>query len=141
IQFHAGEHHAGQQGRFWTYTAPNTSKTNGESIAGGGSSFGAIFPDTDYYDSYADDYRKEVNFFTEWTFEEKDLTVTFDAHFLKYHDPGQTESKRSSVNFPLFRYADVLLMYAEAANEANGGPTPQAYQAINQVRQRARFEK
>ncbi|MCW9708708.1 RagB/SusD family nutrient uptake outer membrane protein [Fodinibius salsisoli] len=141
IQFHAGDQNAGKQGRFWTYTAPNARKTGGLSVAGGGSSFGAIFPEISFYEEYPDDYRKEVNFFTEWTFSEKDTTVTFEPHFLKYHDPGQTQSKRSSVNFPLFRYADVLLMYAEAANEANGGPTTQAYEALNKVRQRARFDR
>jgi hypothetical protein len=37
----------------------------------------------------------------------------------------------------IIRYADVLLMYAEAENELNG-PTADAYDAINQVRTRAR---
>ncbi len=41
-------------------------------------------------------------------------------------------------NWPLLRYADVLLMYAEALNEA-GGPTADAYGAINQVRTRAKL--
>jgi starch-binding outer membrane protein, SusD/RagB family len=40
-------------------------------------------------------------------------------------------------NLPLLRYSDVLLMYAEAENEINNGPTPEAYNAINQVRMRA----
>lgn len=39
-------------------------------------------------------------------------------------------------NFPIIRYADVLLMYAEAENEING-PTAEAYNAINLVRERA----
>lgn len=140
IQFHAGDQNAGKQGRFWTYTAPNARKTDGRSIAGGGSSFGAVFPEQKYYDEYPDDYRKEVNFFTEFTFSDGE-TVTFEPHYYKFRDPGQTNAKRSSVNFPLFRFADVLLMYAEAANEANGGPTPQAYMAVNKVRERARFGK
>lgn len=38
-------------------------------------------------------------------------------------------------NFPLMRYADVLLMLAEAENEVNG-PSAIAYDAINQVRRR-----
>ncbi|MFT4093994.1 MAG: RagB/SusD family nutrient uptake outer membrane protein [Niabella sp.] len=42
-----------------------------------------------------------------------------------------------SVNFPLLRYADVLLMFAEADNEWNGAPTQEAYDAVNQVRRRA----
>jgi hypothetical protein len=43
----------------------------------------------------------------------------------------------STANFPIIRYADVLLIYAEAANMAAGAPTPEAYDAVNQVRRRA----
>ncbi len=43
----------------------------------------------------------------------------------------------SGTNYPLFRYAEVLLIYAEAENEANGGPDGQAVEAYNQVRRRA----
>jgi hypothetical protein len=39
------------------------------------------------------------------------------------------------LNWPMMRYSDVLLMFAEADNELNG-PTPEAYEAINQVRRR-----
>ena len=39
-------------------------------------------------------------------------------------------------NFPLLRYADVLLMLAEAENQVNG-PTAEAYEALNMVRRRA----
>jgi hypothetical protein len=39
-------------------------------------------------------------------------------------------------NFPLLRYSDVLLMYAEAENELNG-PTAGVYEALNMVRRRA----
>jgi hypothetical protein len=42
----------------------------------------------------------------------------------------------TSTNFPLLRYADVLLMYAEAENELNG-PTQDALDKINLVRRRA----
>jgi hypothetical protein len=35
------------------------------------------------------------------------------------------------------RFSEVLLIYAEALSEASGGPTPEAYQAINRVRSRA----
>jgi hypothetical protein len=43
---------------------------------------------------------------------------------------------RCSINRILIRFADVLLMFAEAENEING-PTTTAYDAINKVRQRA----
>jgi hypothetical protein len=39
------------------------------------------------------------------------------------------------LNWPLIRYSDVLLMYAEAENELNG-PTANAYNAVNAVRRR-----
>ncbi|MEM6841595.1 MAG: RagB/SusD family nutrient uptake outer membrane protein [Bacteroidota bacterium] len=57
----------------------------------------------------------------------------------KYVFPKQLEQQAadSEINFHIIRYADVLLMYAEALNEVNGGPTEEAYQAINAVRTRA----
>ena len=39
------------------------------------------------------------------------------------------------INFPVLRYADVLLMFAEAENQVNG-PTTAAIEAVNQVRRR-----
>jgi len=41
------------------------------------------------------------------------------------------------INFPMLRYSDVLLMFAEAENHLKGGPTDSAYNAINMVRRRA----
>ena len=40
-------------------------------------------------------------------------------------------------NYPILRYGDVLLMLAEAENEAHQGPTDLAYECINEIRQRA----
>ena len=42
----------------------------------------------------------------------------------------------SNVNWYVLRYADVLLLYAEALNEINNGPNATAYAAINMVRRR-----
>ncbi len=42
----------------------------------------------------------------------------------------------SEINFIVLRYADILLMYAEAQNEANGTDAS-VYDALNQVRSRA----
>ena len=54
--------------------------------------------------------------------------------------PGYTSESQggvelSDINYRVLRYADVLLMYAEALNEL--GQTDQAYQYIQQVRDRA----
>lgn len=43
---------------------------------------------------------------------------------------------KSNVNWYVLRYSDVLLLYAEALNEWKGGPTSDAYAAINKVRAR-----
>ncbi len=43
----------------------------------------------------------------------------------------------NGVNFPVLRYSDVLLMYAEAVNGANEGPTTDAEKYLNWVRRRA----
>lgn len=40
------------------------------------------------------------------------------------------------VHWPYLRLAEIYLNYAEALNEINGGPTPEAYAAINKVRNR-----
>ncbi|ALJ05939.1 carbohydrate-binding protein SusD [Pseudalgibacter alginicilyticus] len=51
--------------------------------------------------------------------------------------PGQLSAKGTGINWPMMRYADVLLMYAEADNELNNGPTAEAQAAFKRVRQRA----
>jgi hypothetical protein len=49
---------------------------------------------------------------------------------------GASSAKGTGINWPMLRYADVLLMYAEAENELNG-PTGEAQNALRRVRQRA----
>lgn len=51
-------------------------------------------------------------------------------------EKGPTDA-RKNINFPLLRYSDVLLMYAEALNELNNGPTSEAVSAFKEVRLRA----
>jgi hypothetical protein len=54
----------------------------------------------------------------------------------KYHHP-HTIAGRTDNNWPVLRYADVLLMLAEAINEQ--GHSPEAYQHLNLVRARAKL--
>ncbi|WP_281336186.1 RagB/SusD family nutrient uptake outer membrane protein [Flavobacterium eburneipallidum] len=51
--------------------------------------------------------------------------------------PGPGTSKGTGINWPMMRYADVLLMYAESVNEINGTPTAEAKEALARVRRRA----
>lgn len=50
---------------------------------------------------------------------------------------GNTTTGSTGINFPYMRYADVLLMYAEAANELNDGPTTKAVNCLSEVHNRA----
>jgi len=49
---------------------------------------------------------------------------------------GVKGSARNDLNVPQIRYAEVLLIYAEAQNEV-GGPTQDAYDAFKRIRDRA----
>ena len=59
----------------------------------------------------------------------------------KFWDPNHTlgyqSSSNTGINYPYMRYADVLLMFAEAENELNNGPTDDAKAALKEVRERA----
>jgi hypothetical protein len=63
-------------------------------------------------------------------------------YYGKFYDDGghsiNLNAKRSDLNWPIYRYAEVLLIFAEAENEAVG-PDADAYAAINAVRARAKL--
>ncbi|WP_207424639.1 RagB/SusD family nutrient uptake outer membrane protein [Desertivirga brevis] len=54
----------------------------------------------------------------------------------EYETAGPKFLNTTAINFPLLRYSDVLLMFAEADNEING-PTVDGIAAVNTVRRRA----
>jgi len=66
--------------------------------------------------------------------DEKYLSDEIPMLFKKFRD---TESEFPSNDFPVLRYAEILLIYAEAEAMANGAPTAAAYEAANQIRRRA----
>ncbi|SDT57653.1 Starch-binding associating with outer membrane [Mucilaginibacter mallensis] len=118
----------------------NSSSLMGANFAGFVGNVPADIPaDSSVYKQFSStDTRKAVTFYTSLVNPTTGLVYNFPTfYFGKYVDrselltPGQ-----SNINFPVLRYADVLLMYAEALNEVNG-PVADAYTAINQVRVRA----
>ncbi len=54
-----------------------------------------------------------------------------------YDSQEDFNAGRSIINMPIIRYADVLLIFAEAENMVNAGPTQEAVDAINKVIARA----
>jgi len=55
----------------------------------------------------------------------------------KYLDPALFEAGDADNNWPILRYADVLLMRAEALNELGYSPNGEALELLNQIRKRA----
>ncbi|MFC7348923.1 RagB/SusD family nutrient uptake outer membrane protein [Chryseobacterium zhengzhouense] len=58
-------------------------------------------------------------------------------YFIKFREPGKVITNRYDwpINFPIIRYEDVILMYAEVLN--NQGSTSAAVPHLNRIRQRA----
>ncbi len=69
---------------------------------------------------------------------DKEIVQRRCGKFRREWELGDYKNKNwTPENYPILRYADVLLMLAEAENEANNGPTALAYTAVNKVRSRA----
>lgn len=84
------------------------------------------------------DKRRDVTFFTSLVSPTTGRTVTFPPRFFKYFDPATiTNPTESAKNIPVIRFAEILLIYAEALNEDQASPSTEAYAAINRVRRRA----
>jgi len=117
----------------------NTSTLMAAAFAGFGSNVPADIPaDSSVYKQFSNnDTRKAVTFYQTLVNPSTGVTKTFPSfYFGKYVDKSVLLTPtQSSINFPILRYADVLLMYAEALNEVQGPAS--AYQYINQVRNRA----
>lgn len=50
---------------------------------------------------------------------------------------GKSSSQNFAINWPILRFADVLLMYAEADNEIGNGPSALAIKSLGEVQKRA----
>ena len=103
---------------------------------------GAIFANKEFVESYTkgDKRADEKQFYYRNFSLRSDRTKTRDLggyYIYKLFDTeAQLSTTSSNLNWPVLRYAEVLLTYAEAANEA-AGPSPEAYEAVNKIRQRA----
>ena len=100
-----------------------------------------------FFNAFPDGPRKDATFHTVFTdaahttWQKSNIGQPYMA---KYRDAGAAATADGPVAsndgdgfFVMSRYAEVLLTYAEAANMAEGSPSPAALDAINQVRRRA----
>ncbi|MCE6989718.1 RagB/SusD family nutrient uptake outer membrane protein [Dyadobacter sp. CY323] len=133
VQFKKGG--TGTGSSFYNNFAPRNSGTNVIKVGFAG---GRNNPTADMVAAYErGDARKAASLATGYTDAATGKFVP-DPYTLKYQDTPFAEGDADN-NWTVLRYADVLLMYAEAINEVNNGPTAEAYDAINAVRKRAKL--
>lgn len=115
------------------YMRPNFDRVNG--VAG----FGDDPPTESIYRAYrADDKRRNVTLrlYSATSTPAAPASVLFPCYVYKYLDPTATGNGDGGNNYPIIRYPDVMLMYAEALNEQTANST-EAYGMVNRIRSRA----
>lgn len=115
----------------------------------GANGTGSSVPTLSFYQSYeTGDLRaknQEGYFYTSYYHNGSGAPFELGAPYIFKHfntvafgSPGVEGSKRNDLNVPMIRYAEVLLIYAEAKNEG-GGPDQTAYDAFKRIRDRAQL--
>ncbi len=105
-----------------------------------GNGLGLYMPSQSLIDSFDEnDLRIPVTYKTQYPRQSDGNIIHFTPHIWKFFDEeaySDLNISRASNNFPVLRFAEVLLIFAEASNEVSG-PDNESYEAINHVRQRA----
>lgn len=120
-----------------TANGPKYSIHEGGGIPGLTPGWESDIPTVDLYTQFVDeDERKDITFKLDYYSPKTKLIYTSSIPlFGKYWEEGETVPRQSDANMHIIRYADALLMYAEALNEV--GQTPTALIHLNRVRERA----
>nr|WP_199079990.1 RagB/SusD family nutrient uptake outer membrane protein [Pedobacter sp. ASV19] len=94
-------------------------------------------PTADLIASYENgDARKDVSLAEGFT---DDKGVFTYAPYIKKYNQGFVQPGQTDVNFPVIRYADVLLEIAECLNEQGFVANGEAFGLLNQIRRRAQL--
>ncbi|WP_432712091.1 RagB/SusD family nutrient uptake outer membrane protein [Pedobacter sp.] len=110
---------------------------------------GSTVPTLSFYNSYEPgDLRakdREGYFYTSYFTNGNGALFQMGAPYIFKHfnviangTSGVAGSRNNNLNVPLIRYAEVLLVFAEAQNES-GSPTAEAYNAFKRIRDRAQL--
>ncbi|MCT4591397.1 MAG: RagB/SusD family nutrient uptake outer membrane protein [Carboxylicivirga sp.] len=94
-----------------------------------------------FFENCPDNARKDIIFYTDFKYgmvNWKDSQLGLPC-IEKYWERNKSDMRKINGDhlFPVYRYAEVLLIFAEAQNRANKGPDAACYQAINEIRKRA----
>ncbi|WP_425637836.1 RagB/SusD family nutrient uptake outer membrane protein [Algoriphagus yeomjeoni] len=113
----------------------------------GPSGTGSTVPTEDFYNSYEPGDKRAVNqegffyttYYTNGSGAEFDLGAPYIFKHFNQQALGtkdQPGTRANNLNVPLIRFAEVLLIYAEAQNEV-GGPNALAVESLKRIRDRA----
>lgn len=129
IQFLKGGY--GEGSNFANNFAPENSGTNVVTVGGTG---GNNIPEMDIYNAYEEgDLRRDFSMSLGYYDNRKNGEWVESRYVCKFMDvPYQNDD--ASNNYPVFRYADIILMYAEALNQ--NGKTSEACKYLNMTRRR-----
>lgn len=129
-------------------TGPTASHRHMSTRPGEEGGYQSYFSEARFFNKFPEGPRKEASFHTVFT--DAAHTTWQDSRigqpFIeKYRDGGDAASKEGPViivgvgsgTWVETRFAEVLLIYAEAANKAEGTPSAEALEAVNKVRRRA----
>ena len=130
VQYKGGQ--IGQGGNFYSQWTPFGALSPDFGVTGGPGD-GINRPTADLIAAYEPgDIRKTASIAT--SYKDAQGKVFNEPYPVKFRQTGIIRGE-SDVDYPILRYADVLLMYAEALNEQ--GQTPAALPFLNQIRKRA----
>lgn len=107
--------------------------------------YGGLVPTSQFIASYpAGDKRTQERqfYYTKYPKNKSttDTVILGGYYIYKWFDVNAvTNTANSDLNYTIYRLADIMLMYAEASNRAEGGPNAVAVDAVNQIRQRAQL--
>ena len=116
----------------------------------GNSGTGSTIPTVSFYNSYEPGDLRAVDregwFYMNYYNNGNGALFSLGAPYIFKHfnvtangGPGVEGSKKDNLNVPMIRFAEVLLIYAEAQNEADGAPNQQAYDSFKRIRDRAQL--
>jgi len=113
----------------------------------GPSGTGSTIPQIDFYNSFDENDLRAVDregwFYSSYYRDgDGELFDLGKPYIFKFFNrtangtQGAPGTAKDNLNLMIFRYAEVLLIYAEASNEVNG-PTQEAWEGLNAIRERA----
>lgn len=129
IQFLKGGY--GEGSNYANNFAPENSGTNVVTVGGTG---GNNIPEMDIYNAYEEgDLRRDFSMSLGYYDNRKNNEWVESRYVCKFMDVPYQNNDASN-NYPVIRYADVILMYAEALNQ--NGKTAEACKYLNMTRRR-----